>query len=162
MLKELICVAPEQLEWREYTESDLTGNQVRVQAEFTAAKHGTEMSTFKGYGNPRGNLNWELGIFDREKPAWPYPTGVGNMTVGRVVELGPEATALTVGDRVLFYGGFRPTHSPAEDHCWKLPPELSWKSAVCLDPAAFAFGAVRDGHVRLGTRSPCSGWAPSA
>jgi threonine dehydrogenase-like Zn-dependent dehydrogenase len=27
---------------------------------------------------------------------------------------------------------------------------MSWKTAMCYDPAQFALGAVRDGHVRLG------------
>ncbi|MDE0098408.1 MAG: hypothetical protein OXM87_02130 [Truepera sp.] len=30
-----------------------------------------------------------------------------------------------------------------------LPEGLSWKAAVCLDPADFALGAVRAGHVRI-------------
>ncbi len=30
-----------------------------------------------------------------------------------------------------------------------LPEGLSWKAAVCLDPADFALGAARDGHVRI-------------
>jgi threonine dehydrogenase-like Zn-dependent dehydrogenase len=72
------------------------------------------------------------------------------MTVGVVTEVGPEAKELAVGDRVLTYGGFRETHVRDESACWKIPAELSWKSAVCLDPADFALGAVRDGNVRVG------------
>jgi threonine dehydrogenase-like Zn-dependent dehydrogenase len=34
---------------------------------------------------------------------------------------------------------------------------MSWKSAVCLDPAEFAFAAVRDGHVRIGDAVAVSG-----
>ncbi|KKL84828.1 hypothetical protein LCGC14_1960850, partial [marine sediment metagenome] len=34
--------------------------------------------------------------------------------------------------------------------CRQISPELSSASAVCLDPADFALGAIRDGHVRLG------------
>ena len=29
---------------------------------------------------------------------------------------------------------------------------MPWKNALCLDPAQFALGGIRDGHVRLGDR----------
>ena len=32
----------------------------------------------------------------------------------------------------------------------KLPEGVPWQAAVCLDPADFALGAIRDGHIRLG------------
>ena len=38
----------------------------------------------------------------------------------------------------------------SEAQCFKMPEYMSWKSAVCVDPADFAFAAVRDGHVRIG------------
>jgi threonine dehydrogenase-like Zn-dependent dehydrogenase len=72
------------------------------------------------------------------------------MTVGRVVEAGSAVKQLVCGDRVLIHGGFRETHVRAEDRCWKLAPQVCWQSAVCLDPAEFALGAIRDGRVRLG------------
>ena len=153
MPKELICVAKETLAWREYDEPELKPGQVRVASEFAAAKHGTEMAFYKGYAHPRGRFDAQLGAYDPTPAGDPYGPrgfGVGNMTVGPVVEVGPEVTSLAEGDRVLIYGGFRQTHVRPAEACWKLPPELSWKSAVCLDPADFALGAVRDGHVRVG------------
>ncbi len=49
MPRKLICVEPGKLEWQEYEPPALEPGQVRVQAEFAAAKHGTEMAFFKGY-----------------------------------------------------------------------------------------------------------------
>jgi len=150
MPKELICDAPGKLRWNEYDEPALTGRQVRIRGRHGAAKHGTELASFKGYAAQRGPYDAVHGV-------WTYaPTGearggmVGNMVVGEVVEVGPEVEALAAGDRVLAHGGFRQTHVCDERRCWKLPAELSWKSAVCLDPADFALGAVRDGQVRVG------------
>ncbi len=80
----------------------------------------------------------------------PYPATVGNMMVGRVTEVGGEVRRLRPGDRVCLYSGFRETAVAREDACWLMPEGMSWRSAVCLDPADFAVGAVRDGHVRVG------------
>jgi threonine dehydrogenase-like Zn-dependent dehydrogenase len=152
MPKELICIAKETLEWREYDEPKLAPDQVRVQSEFSAAKHGTEMAFYKGYALPRGGWDEATKTFDFKPAANPLGRGfgVGNMAVGPVVEVGPAVKGLAVGDRVLVYGNFRQTHVRKESDCWKIPASLSWKSAVCLDPCDFALGAVRDGHVRVG------------
>ncbi|MCD6053667.1 MAG: zinc-binding alcohol dehydrogenase [Rubrobacteraceae bacterium] len=34
----------------------------------------------------------------------------------------------------------------------KVPDSMPWKNALCFDPAQFALGGIRDGHVRLGDR----------
>jgi len=151
MPKELLCVGPERFEWGQYDEPALSGGQVRVRSEFGAAKHGTEIAIFKGYQKPRGRLDPVTKTFTHEEDTGPFrPFPVGNMTVGPVVEVGPEVAGVAEGDRVLFYGGFRPTHVAEAARCWKVPADLPWQSAVCLDPADFAMGAVRDGHVRVG------------
>ncbi len=158
MPKELLAFGLEKLTWQEYAEPELSGDQVRIRSEFGAAKHGTELAFLKGYSGARGRYDNDYQLFIPEKPPGkpaakpPARRGscVGNMTVGTVTEVGPEVKELSVGDRVLLHGGFRQTHVAPEQRCWKLPGELSWKSAVCLDPADFALGAVRDGNVRVG------------
>ena len=52
-------------------------------------------------------------------------------------------------DCVFHYGPFR------DEHVWPetvrvLPDGVPWQAAVCLDPASFALGAVRDGRIRIG------------
>ena len=153
MPRQLMLVKPGELGIGEYELPDLGEGQVRVKSEFGAAKHGTEMAGFKGYARGRGRYDRELGVFVTSRgpadPFKPHPTG-GNMFVGTVTELGPGVTDLEVGDRVLGYGGFREVHTTAASRCRKVPAGLSWKSAVCLDPADFAMAAVRDGNVRVG------------
>ncbi len=150
MPRELRCPAPGRLEWREYDEPEPAGRQVLVRSRQGAAKHGTEMASFKGYAAHRGAMDPEHKVFTHRPPERPGGGMVGNMTVGEVVRTGPEVRGLAAGDRVLLYGGFRQSHLCDEGRCWKIPAELSWKSAVCLDPADFALGAIRDGHVRVG------------
>ena len=149
MPRELIAPAPEQAAFRHYDCAALQADQVRVQSRFAAAKHGTELSLFKGYASTRGRFDSQLRIFDYQGQGVTYPALLGNMTVGRVTEIGAEVDQLQVGDTVFAHSPFR------EEHIWpqtvrKLPAKVPWQAAVCLDPADFALGAVRDGHIRLG------------
>ena len=154
MPRKLMCVGRERLEWQSYEDPRLAPDQVRVRAEFGAAKHGTEMSLFKGYGFDRGPFDAELGVFEGlpEGPehAEVYEAGLGNMIVGRVVGRGADVSDVAVGQRVCLYSGFRDTVTAPASACWPMPEGMLWRSAVCLDPADFALGAVRDGHVRAG------------
>ena len=149
MPRELIAPAQEQATFQEYESVALEKGQVRVKSLFAAAKHGTEMSQFKGYASPRGGFDRELRVFDYKGEGVKYPVRLGNMGVGEVVELGPGVTLLKEGDHVFNYGPFR------EEHIWPetvrtLPAGVPWQAAVCLDPADFALSAVRDGKVRIG------------
>lgn len=151
MPRRLICTGPEKLAWQEYEQPALPPDGVRVVAEFGAAKHGTEMAVFKGYGTARGVYNARTQVFEPPaEGASAYPFRVGNMLVGRVTERGPEVDAIAVGDRVCLYSGFTETVTVRADRCRVMPADMHWQTAVLLDPADFALGAVRDGQVRLG------------
>ena len=158
MARKLLCVAPETLEWRTFSPEPLGPGQVRVRTQFAAAKHGTEMALYKGYGMARGVFDPDYQLFRPSPPdAARYPVGVGNMVVGTIEEVGAEVTSLVPGDRVCTYSGFADVVVTTAERCWKMPPGMDWRSAVCLDPAEFAFGAVRDGHVRIGDAVAVSG-----
>jgi len=152
MPKEAVAISPDQVAIIDYELPALAEGQVRVRTRYATAKHGTEMAFLKGYAAQRGRYDRELGLFlpRPEVPGVPRPMGIGNMFVGEIIEAGSGVTNLKVGDRVLGYGGFRQVHTVARTRCWKMPAGLSWKSAVCLDPADFAMAAVRDGNVRVG------------
>ncbi len=150
MPRELIAPASEEVAFAEYDNPPLAAGQVRVKSLFGAVKHGTEMAMYKGYAGPRGGFDGEYRVFTGDdQDAVRYPIRLGNMCVGEVVEVGPEVAKLKVGDRVFSHGSLR------QEHVWSetvrpLPDGIPWQAAVCLDPADFALGAVRDGHVRLG------------
>ena len=151
MLRELIAPAQEQVAFREYESPPLQANEIRVKSQFGAAKHGSEMASYKGYAGPRGGYDGEYKIFQANGSGMVhYPSGLGNMCVGEVTEIGADVTELEVGDRVFRHSSFR------EENVWgaagvrKLPDGVPWQAAVCLDPTDFALGAVRDGHIRIG------------
>jgi threonine dehydrogenase-like Zn-dependent dehydrogenase len=150
VLMEAMCEGPRWLGFRDYQEKPLGPAEVRVQATHAAFKHGTELALYTGFAAERGRFDPSIRLFRPERDAVAYPSGIGNMFVGNVVEAGSEVKRLKVDDRVLGYGNLKPTHVVRESDCWLLPESTPWQSAVCLDPADFALAALRDGKVRLG------------
>ena len=148
MPRKLCAISSEQLELCEYELMEPGQGQVLVKSEYGAAKHGTEMASLKGYDKKRGRFDRDLRLHvpDEESSEATQPLSLGNMFVGTVTKLGCGVTNLTEGDRVLGYGPFQEVHVMRSSRCWKMPEGLSWKSAVCLDPANFAMAAVRDGQ----------------
>ena len=129
---ELIATAPRTPELREYEDGPVPDGQVRVQVEFGAPKHGTEMTEYRANRGSR------------------FPRGLGNMCVGRIVEIGGGAEGFEIGERVAGYGSLRETHTWRVGSVLKMSERMTWKEAVCYDPAHFALGGVRDGNARAG------------
>jgi threonine dehydrogenase-like Zn-dependent dehydrogenase len=150
MPMELIAPDREQVAFREYENPPLQPDQIRIRSQFGAAKHGTEMALYKGYAAPRGGYDQAYRVFDYQGKGVQYPVRLGNMCTGEVVEVGSAVSRFRPGDQVFHYGSFREEHVWAEEAARALPTGVPWQAAVCLDPADFALGALRDGHVRMG------------
>jgi len=153
MARELYAPAARQVAYREVEDPPVGEGQVRVRAEFGAFKHGTELTMFRDVSPfRRRTFDGKLGLFvETEETTWAtFPIALGNMVVGRVVEAGPGVSGLAIGERVCRHSSMRDEAVWNADGLWKLPEGMSWKAAVCLDPADFALAAVRDGHVRVG------------
>lgn len=153
MARDLYAPAAGEVAYREVEDPAVGEGQVRVEAEFGAVKHGTELSVFRGVSPFKGHT-WEpdLGLFvPTDEPTWQtFPITIGNMVVGRVTEVGPGVEGIEVGDRVTRHSSLRDAAVWPAKGLRTLPEGMSWKAAVCLDPAEFALAAVRDGHVRVG------------
>ena len=134
MPKELVAIAPRQPVLRDYEDGPLPADSVRVQVEFGAPKRGTEMTMYYGL---RGA---------------GFPQGLGNMCVGKVSEIGSKVEGVEIGERVAGYGHIKETHTWNAQRILKMNERMTWKEAVCYDPAHFALAAVRDGQVRVGDR----------
>ena len=151
MAKELFAPEVGKVAYREVDDPPVGSGQVRVRSEFGAFKHGTELTMFRNSSAfCSRDIDPQLGIFvDNAEAAWA-PCPLGNMIVGRIVEIGPGVDGLDLGDRVCSYGSIREMHVWGAAGLWRLPETMNWKSATCLDPADFALAAVRDGHIRAG------------
>ncbi len=150
MTRQLIATAPGQVAFDDVSLPAPTPTQVRVRSCWGAAKHGTEMALFKGYAGPRGGYDADLQLFDGERDMVRYPSPLGNMCVGEATEVGALVSDIGVGDIVFAHGPPRQAHVWESARVRPLPAGVPWQAAVCLDPANFALGAVRDGHVRVG------------
>lgn len=160
MPRELVAVGARTPVIRDYDDSPLKPNQIRVRTEYGSPKHGTELHMYRG-DSAFADSHWDpvLRVFVSEsEPVSNFPLPLGNIAVGTVVDVGAEVTGVAIGDRVAGYGPLRETQTWA----WgttgvypgvrPVPPGMSWQNAVCLDPTTVALGGVRDGQVRLGDR----------
>ena len=157
---ELVAIEPHKPVLRQYTDAPLEPNQVRFKTEFAAAKHGTELGLYRAASvGARQRYDGEWQMFFPEEGRNPFPVGLGNMAVGVVTEVGSSVKRFKPFDRVFCHTNFRETVARPEDNTdlRHLPEGMSWKAAVCIDPAEFALGAVRDGHVRVGDAVAVSG-----
>jgi threonine dehydrogenase-like Zn-dependent dehydrogenase len=158
MPKELISTAPKSIAWRDYEDGPLAPRGIRLKAILGCEKHGTSMAFINGHGNKRGH--WDEGIRAFRPAAnegGGFPMVLGNQMVGEVVAVGSAVSKRKVGDRVMGYAPFRPTVSVDEEWGWLVEPGTRDEDLLCLDPALFALGAVRDGQVRLGDVVAVSG-----
>jgi threonine dehydrogenase-like Zn-dependent dehydrogenase len=154
MPKELLAVGPREPALLEYEERPLKKGEIRIRSIFSAEKHGTTLLLYRGEA-PFLNKYYDqerMLFLNRadEKSYFPFP--LGNMTVGIVEEVSPEARRFKVGDRVYGYLPIRETHTVYEQNVMPAPEGVSDEELVCVDPAVVALMAVREGHVRLGDK----------
>src|SRR5215210_3214161 len=159
--RKLVAVAPRKAALVDYEEPTTGRNQVKVRVEYASPKHGTEASFFRGDDPFVADLfdeDWRL-FLQREPGGQEAEDGedpaLGNQWVGVIVEKGDDVGRFRVGDRVCGYGSIRETQvldAVDDPYLLKVPGIMPWKNALCFDPAQFALGGIRDGHVRLGDR----------
>ena len=155
MPRKIVTHDGQTFEFRAYDLPALGPNEVRVQVEFAAPKHGTEKKILTDSSFVRKKWDPELRMFlprspsETETPAPPAERQLGNMVVGRVIEIGGDVVRYQVGDRVFGYGPICEVHQAAENKWWPLG-DLTPQDAVAVDPSHVAFVAVRDGNIRIG------------
>ena len=161
MPRKLVAVAPRKAALVDYEVPTTGRNQVKVRVEYASPKHGTEVSLFRGDDPFVADLfdeDWRL-FLQREPGRQETENGedpaLGNQWVGVIVEKGDDVGRFRVGDRVCGYGSIREIQvldAVDDPYLLKVPDIMPWKNALCFDPAQFALGGIRDGHVRLGDR----------
>lgn len=162
MPKGLFIEKPEVLVIEEF-EAEMKDKQIRIKSEFAAIKHGTDMHVLSGATPYHAfdaksrlflkNTVSEVGNVEEISKKRPF----GNTLVGTVIEIGNKVKNFNVGDKVYSYGQIAEEVVADEDHVEHLTPPLNASDAVCMDPAFFAFAAVRDANVKPGDNVIVSG-----
>ena len=153
MLKKLISQEPRKALLCEYQEKELLPDEIRVKVLFAAAKHGTEFVHFRGldpFINNRFDPSLQLFLPKEESKREAYFMAPGNMWVGEIIAVGSAVFHRKIGERVAGYGSFQSTQTIQESDALTMPDSMTWKQAVCYDPAQFALGGIRDSQMKLG------------
>ena len=158
-MKALIATAPRKAELLDYEDREIADNEVKVKVEFASPKHGTEVVDFRGLSpfiDEDYDPEWQIFKKRGDDEARGVVFGefnLGNMFVGKITEKGKNVTEYEIGDTVCSYGSIRETQivNAVDNYkLRKLPEGVSWKNAVCYDPAQFAMSGFRDANVRAG------------
>ncbi len=176
MPREMLSKKPHTMEIAEYTEPPLGAKEIRVQVEYAAPKHGTELHgwrTPEAYRGDAYDYDLETHTFIKQQPKPEDPENptiqrFGNMWVGHIIATGDAVTGFVVGDEVAGYGPIRETETVltgepklggigAINDILRVPEDMSWQTALMYDPCQFALGGVRDSHLRLGDTCFVSG-----
>lgn len=153
-MRELIAIEPGKAILRDYEDRELKPNEVRIKSELSAEKHGTHLSFFLGkVANVDKDWDNELELFvPRESKSSLFPFHLGNITVGKVVEVGKDVKGFRIGDRVWGYLPIRETHTADMSRINHIPEELTDEEVLCIDPATVALMSVREGRFSLGDK----------
>ena len=158
-MKKLIAAAPRVAELVDYEDRSVQANEVKIHVEFAAPKHGTEVVDFRGltpFMDEDFNEEWRM-FMPREKGSKPGIVfgefQLGNMVVGKIIEVGHDVTEFKIGDNVSTYGPIMETvivNAVNNYKLRKMPEGAKWQNAVCYDPAQFAMSGIREANVRAG------------
>ncbi len=153
-MKELVAVKPSTPVLKTYQDREVEADEVKVKVQFGAPKHGTELTMYRGispFQEKYYDTDWKMFLPNQDQEEI-FPMGLGNMWVGEIIEKGSEVKELKIGQRIAGYGNLRNTCIIKEEAAFVMPDRMTWKEAMCYDPARFALGAVRDGGVKIGDR----------
>ncbi|WP_347553227.1 zinc-binding alcohol dehydrogenase (plasmid) [Pseudalkalibacillus hwajinpoensis] len=165
-MKTLIATEPRKAELIEIEAPVLGEEEVRIDVEFSAPKHGTEVVDFRGISpfiDEEFSEEWRSFVPRKDPSKKGIVFGefkLGNMVVGKIIEIGNKVNGFSVGDRVCTYGPISDTvivNANNNHRLLKMPESGKWQNAVCYDPAQFALGAVRDANIKPGDCVAVSG-----
>ncbi len=155
MPRGLFIDKPKHASMKPYRDPPLEPHQVRMHTEFASIKHGTLFHMFSGespFQNRRFDRDLRLFVKKEKPDASGGLVGqfIGNMAVGTVSETGEAVTRFKPGDRVYCYGPACQTLTKPENDVHPLVAPMDDLDAVCLDPAHFALGVIRDAGICVG------------
>lgn len=146
--------APGQISLVECADAPMEDGDVRIATLFSGISAGTELTAYSGT-NPYTTKRWDVErrLFVNGAVSFPYPVdGWGYEEVGTVVEAGPNAEGVAVGDVVCGIWGHRSEHVASAE--WTsartLPVGADPMIGVFARIGAIALNAVHDAAPRIG------------
>ena len=155
MSKVVVFNSPRSVEITEEADAPLAPNEVRIRTLYSGISAGTELTAYRG-SNPYLHKRWDANrrlFVKAEAPQLHYPiAGWGYEEVGEVVELGPQAGGVAVGDLVYGTWGHRSHHIVSDEYAAaRLMPEgLDPILGIFSQIGAIALNGVHDAAVRIG------------
>jgi 2-desacetyl-2-hydroxyethyl bacteriochlorophyllide A dehydrogenase len=132
----------------------LAPDQVRLRTLFSGISAGTELTAYRG-SNPYLTKRWDEDrrLFVDGSTTFQYPVnGWGYEEVGEVVEIGPDARGLSVGDRVYGTWGHR-THTVQQGERAarrRLHPDVDPRIGIFSQIGAIGLNLVLDADIHIG------------
>jgi threonine dehydrogenase-like Zn-dependent dehydrogenase len=125
---------------------------VRIESHFMGISAGTELNTY------RGGVNWHSGrdpktrLFypDADQQQWEYPATLGYANIGRVVEVAPDVTNLSVGDMVFCNAGHCTPVRYRANQVWRVPKEVDPRACTFIQLVRTALNVVQHARLSLG------------
>lgn len=132
----------------------LGDGQVLIRTLYSGISAGTELTAYRG-SNPYLNKRWDddRRIFIDGSVSIEYPvTGWGYEEVGEVIELGPGAEGVSVGDRVWGTWGHRSHTVQSAQHASAriLDPDADPRIGIFSQIGAIALNVVLDADIHIG------------
>lgn len=154
-MRSLVLNAPRELAFVDGPDAPLGPGDVRIATLYSGISAGTELSQYRGT-NPFMHRRFDEAsrlFVEGAAPSWPYPVpNLGYEEVGRIVEVGPEAQGLDVGQLVYGTWNHRTHHVATADYAASrlLPESADPRIGVFSHIGAVALNGVHDAHIRIG------------
>ncbi len=138
---------PREVEFREEEVEPPKGDEILVETLYSGISHGTEMLVYRGDVSEDLELDPSLITM---KGSFRFPIKYGYSSVGRVVELGAEASRLCRGDVVFVHHPHQTRYVVPENMAVKLPQDISPMLGVFVANLEAALNCLLDSEVKLG------------
>lgn len=151
-MKEFVVTGERTIEFRDYQESPLKPDEVRVKAIVSGIKHGTELTLYTGHTpfvDKAFDPEYRL-FMERSTGSSFYPLNLGSWLTGEVVEVGSEVRDFKIGDHVHGPMAHRPTNVAKEKNLYHLPGDMKPETALFTDPTIYALTACHDAEIKVG------------
>ncbi|XID94631.1 zinc-binding alcohol dehydrogenase [Paenibacillaceae bacterium WGS1546] len=160
-MKVSVYEAPKTLTVAEVPDLPLAPDEIRIETMYSGISHGTEMNVYRGYApffKKEYDPSTRLFVEPREEKTWQYPIrscdeGVwylGYSSVGKVVEKGPLAEGVDIGDIVYTDGPHQSQVIRKPEQAFKVPQGVHPKNAIVFTNLITAFNGILDARIKLG------------